>query len=266
MKEFVGHYYRRVVFTAVFTLFGAILISGPTLAAFLAGAAAAIAAVFMVYAMPKYRKACESGAIGLFVAALIPIPADALPPAIVGLAFLSHSILYGQWSDSLGLNLSVHAQHKGELGGQAEDVWLSLVPAEGHPSDFWNPDLIDYNRDPEDTDTVYLRFRDETGLVEEMTLTFVAKTTGNYCRYFLERAEPLGRDDMTVTIAIAEIDDGLCLVETQIEQDALPPRIALARWFDNQIGVGIDGVAAALKGNRALKLQQKPNGKIVGFA
>ena len=266
MKEFVGHYYRRVVFTAVFTLFGAILISGPTLAAFIAGAAAAIAAVFMVYAMPKYRKACESGAIGLFVAALIPIPADALPPAIIGLAFLSHSILYGQWSDSLGLNLSVHAQHKGELGGQAEDVWLSLVPAEGHPSDFWNPDLIDYNRDPEDTDTVYLRFRDETGLVEEMTLTFVAKTTGNYCRYVLERAEPLGRDDMTVTIAIAEIDDGLCLVETQIEQDALPPRIALARWFDNQIGVGIDGVAAALKGNRALTLQQKPNGKTVGFA
>ena len=71
---------------------------------------------------------------------------------------------------------------------------------------------------------------------------------------------------MTVTIAIAEIDDGLCHVETQIEQDALPPRIALARWFDNQIGVGIDGGAAALKGNRALKLKQKPNEKAVGFA
>ncbi|NBX10543.1 MAG: hypothetical protein EBR05_12280, partial [Marivivens sp.] len=190
---------------------------------------------------------------------LIPIPADALPPAIVGLAFLSHSILYGHWSDALGLSLSVHAQHKGELGGQAEDVWISLVPAEGHPSDFWNPDLIDYNRDPEDPDTVYLRFRDETGLAEEMTLTFIAKTTGNYCRYFLERDEPLGRDDMTVTIAIAEIDDALCLVETEIKQDALPPRIAIARWFDNQIGMGIDGVSAALKGKRAMKLRQRQN-------
>lgn len=249
---------RRLSFSSVMAAFGALMIFGPTMAALtIAFLVAAMSVVVVVY-FPRYRTACESLALGLVVTACLPLPLEVLPTTLAGSSFLMNTIMYGRWTDHIGPGLRLRIDRRARVAAPPARVWGALVPGEAHPDDYWNSRLVDFNHDPDDMDTVYLRMRRETGLCEEMTLTFLERQMGVSCRYLLEREEPSGRDDMVRTITIKQTGPRECVVHSVMEQSNLPYRIALLRWFDNRFGDELSSLAKHVETNGSWSLKPQP--------
>ncbi len=245
-QTLIENHRRRYFLSIAFAAFGGLLAFGLIGAVLFAVGIAGIGFLVLTY-VPKYRSACESLAFGAFIAALIHVPAEAMTAATIGLSFLFHAAAYGQWSDRLGLSLTIKINDTRDVAGRAVDVWDYLVPAEGHPDDYWSETLIDFSRDPDDEETVYIRFRHLSGLVHEMTITFLERKAGRGCRYYVENDEMDGRGDMEVSLRLEKLDTGGIRILSEIEQKNLPPRIAIARWFDDNFGRDFNGLRSLAK-------------------
>ena len=251
---------RRLVFAALLSLLSGFAIFGVNEMAIVVMLGAVGASLLLVTLTPHLRTMCECSALGLCLASALPFPVHSLPAAVIGLSFASGYLIYGRWGERLGVSLSLVIDRRGILNGDPRDLWSHLVPTEAHPDDYWCERLVDFKRDPDDPDTVYARFRTENELFEEMTITFLERTQGQSCKYHIEREEPQGRDDLTMSLTIVDLADGTCHLHSKLEQHDLPARIAMARWFDNKIGPEFDGLANTLKGARRLRLNRIEGG------
>jgi hypothetical protein len=245
---------RRIGFAAVATMLasGVFLGSGPV--SIMAGLAAAGLAIAILRFVPQFRQWIEAGAAGLFITSFLPLHPALSGVMIIAFAALIYLAFYASWLDRTPLRLALDSRRQSDVGWSPAQCWAALVPGEAHPDDHWTGSLVDFDHDPDDPDTLYLRTRDSDGLFDEATLTFLERDPGMSCRYLLERSEPNGGDDMTLSLSLTDISKPSgtpgCQIDTRMQQDALPVRIALARWFDDSFGDELDSFAALIKSRR----------------
>lgn len=241
---------RRLVFVMISASLGTFLVSGagslPVLCGGLAGAGTAAG----ILTAPRVRRWCEAAGLGYVTMALLPLPLAVLPPVFVIGTLAAFHLLYGRWADRIGLRLGLDSHRRSQVNQPAATVWTALLPGEGHPDDHWSGQLLDFDHDKDDADTVYLRFHNGTDLYDDATLTYLERVPGKSCRYLLESSEPHGQDDRTMTLCLVDIGPDTTQINSRMQQDDLPPRLAIARRFDDAFGDELDSFAATLSARR----------------
>ncbi len=207
-------------------------------------------ACVLVTLAPNRRSWIEALGIGLTLAALPPLPDGSYPLASMSFAALIYLAIHGRWSDRTALRLGLVSHRISRVYASPIRVWTALIPGEGHPDDHWTGTLVDYDHDPDDFYTTYLRYRTPDGLHEDVTVTFLDHDAPNACRYVIERFEEGFAEAGILSIAIREAEPGLCLIDSKLSFDALPPRMALGRWLDDTFGDEWDSFAAAVSARR----------------
>lgn len=223
---------RRLMFAAFCAILAVALLSDNLLAPLLAGLATLSLGVLLLMVQPGWRRLLEVLGLGALIAAALPAPLALFPGLMLLFSALAHVILYGRWSDHPAFRLRLETRRQVQVKDSAAVVWHHIVPGSAHPDDHWTGTLIDFDADEDDPDTLYLRYRTDDGLFDEATVTFLQKDKPRFCRYLLERNRKPGTEEAEVTHRITEYEDG-CDIETTTIQEGLPPRIAIARWFDD---------------------------------
>ncbi len=236
---------RRITFVVMACMAAAYLGLGFDPGIATAGFAALILVIAMLRLLPGSRKMTEAAAVGLLIASSLPLSPLLILVLATGFAGLAYLGFYGTWLDRAGVLLRLTSQRKSWIAQPRTAVWSTLVPGAAHPDDHWSGTLIDYDHDPDDDDTLYLRFRNTEHRMDEVTMTFLDRDPGFSCRYLLERSDPTGAEDMIVSITLTDEENG-CLILSEITHDTLSPGVALARWFDDSFGDELRGFAIPL--------------------
>ena len=247
---------RRLTLSAALSLLAGFLLFGATPLALLPLLGVNGLAISLLSSAPSARRAVECGALAVVSTVLVPVTVLTLGPVLIGFGLLWYALLYGPWTDRLGIRLTLNQSARAQIERPASQLWNALVPGEAHPDDYWNGDLLDFDHDDDDHETVYLRMRTPEG-DEEMTVTFIERTPMHRCHYLLERAESHGWDDAEITLEISEISHRLCMVQIkQISRD-LPLRHAIGAWLDDGLFNQTRTMASILNDERPAK-PQKP--------
>lgn len=225
------------------------------LAAMLVAGAASLSVVLLV---PALRRAVESAALGLLATCLLPVPGLLILPFWVLMSGMAYYALYGRWADRGTLRLGLQSHRRALCPLPPPQVWAALIPGESHPDDHWSGRLVDFDHDPDDDQTVYLRFDAGDALPEEQTLTFLHRDAPRACSYLLERDVEGNFEEIRMSFALTMTPDGRTLIATTMSNDALPPRIAFACWFDDTFGDELDSFAATLSARRVWSLRGLP--------
>ncbi len=241
---------RRLFLTILAAMLGTSLALGPGVWSLGAAALAGLGTTGLIVGLPQHRRLAESMGLGLVAAAILPLPLVLLPIFWIACSGLWYALLYSDWADRTPLRLALNSQRTSEVDRPTPQVWSALVPGEAHPDDHWTGTLLDFDRDPDDADTLYLRFRDPSGLHDEVTLTFLHCARPHACRYLLEREANDGGDDLMMTFTLTSIGPAACRIESRMVQDALPIRLAIGRWFDDSFGDELDSFAALISARR----------------
>jgi hypothetical protein len=227
---------RRIIFSVVCVMLATSMAIGAGPMSLAAGGIAAALCIHIILMFPNQRRLCETSALGLWFATLLPLPVESLPMSTAASAALFWNFLYGSWTNRAGWHLAQSSHSKLKIDLPAQAVWKCLIPGESHPDDYWSGKLVDFDHDSEEQDTVYLRFDNRGAMPEEMTMTFLERDPGRFCRYYLEREGSSGFEDMTVSVSLTEPIAGTCHIETTMEQHGISVGSALLRWFDDSYG------------------------------
>lgn len=241
---------RRIAVFTVCVLLALALRDGLAIAPLVAGVGAALAAALIVLAAPAHRRWIEAMGIGLVIAAPLPLNDQLIVPAALVAIVVVHALLYGTLSAQIGLHLGLDRTRQSRVGRATSDVWNALIPGECHPEDHWTGTLVDFDRDPDDPETVYLRYLDANGLHDEVTLTFVERMPHRHCRYFVERGDGGDHEEAVMTVALTDLAPDACNVQSRLQHQALPLRTALTHWFDDAFGDELSSFASTMH-NRA---------------
>lgn len=234
---------RLAVFVVCVLLALALLeVPVPPVGAGFALAAAAVA----VMLLPAHRRWIEATGLGLVLAALPPLAPDLRLPLALATIVLVHGLLYGPIPDRIGLCLGLDRRRRSRVSRGVVEVWNALIPGECHPEDHWTGTLADFDHDPDDPETVYLRYRTPEGGTDEATLTFIAREPYRHCRYLLERTEGGRQEEAVVTFDFVALTPGTCRIESRLQQNALPLGTALSRWFDDAFADELASFTATL--------------------
>jgi len=239
MKALLERIYRqrrRIIFSVVCVMLATSMAIGAGPMSLAAGGIAAALCIHIILMFPNQRRLCETSALGLWFATLLPHPVESLPMLTAASAALFWTFLYGSWTERAGWSLAQSSHSKMKVDLPAQAVWKALIPGESHPDDYWSGKLVDFDHDSEEQDTVYLRFDTKGAMPEEMTMTFLERDPGRSCRYYLERDGRSGFEDMTVSVSLTEPVPGTCHIETTMEQHGISVGNALLRWFDDTYG------------------------------
>ena len=264
MKTLLERVYRqrrRIIFSVVCVMLATSMTIGAGPMSLAAGGIAAALCIHIILMFPNQRRLCESFALGLWFATLLPHPIESLPMLSVASAALFWTFLYGSWTERAGWRLAQSSHRKVKIDLPAKEVWNLLIPGESHPDDYWSGKLVDFDHDSEEQDTVYLRFDTNGAMPEEMTLTFLERDPGRFCRYYLERDGISGFEDMTVSVSLTEPLPGSCLIETSMEQHGITVGNALLRWFDDTFGDELGAFAQTVGHRRKWALEGKDRSK-----
>ena len=189
--------------------------------------AAGFAASILTFA-PGLRRGVEIGAVALTFAALFPVVTElwlALSVLIGGA--LTH-LLHGGAAERLPLRLRITSQREARAQLPVAHVWRRLVPGQSHPDDYWTGTLVDFDRDPDDPMTVYMRFRNNGGLYREATASFLDLHQERSARWLIddERAPPGEHCELHVRVS----PEGE--FQTRISSELTYRNLALGRALD----------------------------------
>jgi hypothetical protein len=237
---------RRIVVLVLGAMLCGALAFGIGVAPLICGGLGLAVACTLIMLAPNRRSWIEALGIGLVLAALMNLPASSFPLAIVASAALAHLAIHGRWSDRTTLRLGLISHRVARVTATPAHVWAALIPGEGHPDDHWSGTLLDFDHDPDDPFTTYLRYRAPDGLHEEMTITFLDHDGPRHCRYVIERFDEGFAEAGIMEITITEPEPGKCQIDSNLAFDALPARIALGRWLDDTFGDEWDSFAATV--------------------
>lgn len=240
---------RIAVMLIAAMLAGAVTSGGGREPLLFALAGLALASLILLLA-PNRRRWIEALGIGLLPASLLNLPPVGFILATVAMASLAHLVVHSRWSDRTGLRLGLISHRVSRVAASPAQVWTALIPGEGHPDDHWSGTLTDYDHDPDDPLTTYLRFRTPDGLHEEVTVTFLTHIPQQSCRYIIERAGEGLAEAGTMIIDIAAIGPRHSQITSRLQFDALPPRVAFGRWLDDTFGDEWDSFAATVSARR----------------
>ena len=203
----------------------------------------AMACVVLMF-VPNRRRWIEALGIGVVCAVALHLPFGGFGMTAIASATLAHLLIHSRWTDRSPLRLALVSQRVSRVAASPAQVWAALVPGEGHPDDHWTGTLADYDHDPDDPLTTYLRYRRADGLFDDVTVTFLDHSPLTHCRYVIERFEDDFAEAGVMLIDIAEPTLHDCRISSRLSYDALPLRVALGRWLDDTFGDEWDSFAA----------------------
>lgn len=250
---------RRTLILAVGLVLAAALRLGATPLAYLAVLPALVIAALVLGRAPRYRQALESLALGAVVAAAAPVADLGLPILVPAGACMGYLVLYGRWWDWTPLRIGVTSSRRARLPVPIETLWAALVPGEGRAEEYWTGTLIDYDVDPDDPMTRYLRHDRPTDLPGESTVTFVEWCHQSSCRYIVEEAHDGPTGDAEVTLSFDPVGEADTIVESVFVQSGLSPRLALHRWLDGRVGDEWDIYPARVTRSRQWSVEGPPS-------
>ncbi len=241
---------RRIIVLVLATMVAGALKFGVGTVPLLCGIAGLVAACCVVMLVPNRRRWIESLGIGLVFACLWNPPAIAFWVFAMICAVGVHVLIHGQWSDRTPLRLALTSHRVSQVAASPAMVWATLVPGESHPDDHWTGTLTDFDHDPDDPLTTYLRYSAPDGLFEDVTVTFLDHSPLRQCRYVIERSEDHLAAAGIMLIDIVEPVANQCQITSHLTYAELPPRIALGRWLDDTFGDEWDSFAATISARR----------------
>lgn len=247
---------RRLFVLIVGAMLAHAIHQGPGPAALGSAIAALLVGVAIIAATPRYRRLIEVSGLALPLAAFVPLPGSALPAVFLVCASLVYLIVYGKSADAMPFRLGLVSKRKSLVQQPAIHTWAALVPGVSHPDDYWSGNLIDFDSDPDDPDTVYLRFETGDPLCEEKTVTFVDRTPYRFAHFLIESDHGDFSDEVMMQFRLEEPSVGECLIHSRLEQEAIPPRIAMERWFDDRFGDELDSFARTMSRERKWSLHR----------
>ena len=225
--------------------------------------AAGFAATILTFA-PRLRRAIEIGALALTFAALFPVVTELwLAFSVLIGGALTH-LLHGGAAERLPLRLRITSQRKARARLPIAHVWRRLVPGQSHPDDYWTGTLVDFDRDPDDPMTVYMRFRGNGGLFREATVSFLDLHPERAARWLIEdeRAPPGEHCELHVRLsAEGEFETG---IDSELTYRNLTPGRALDLMLDGCSRDSWGGLATTL--HRRVRIGLDPEEGDVGMA
>jgi hypothetical protein len=235
---------RRIVVLVLCSMLAGAFVFGAGQGPMLCGLSGLAIAGVIIALAPNRRRWIEALGIGLMIAAAFEQPDLAFGVAAIASAALAHLLIHSRWTDRSPLRFGLVSHRVSRVAASPAQVWAALVPGEGHPDDHWTGTLADYDHDPDDALTTYLRYRTADGLYDDVTVTFLDHSPLTHCRYIIERFEEGFAEAGIMLIEIAEPAPQECRITSQLRYDALPLRIALGRWLDDTFGDEWDSFAA----------------------
>jgi len=232
---------RRLFFFVVCSMLAASILFGAGFHAVVAATGALAIAMAILIFRPHQRDYVESIGAAMVAAAPLPLPLDLYPLVTSVLAVAIRFLAYSEFSTRLPLRLGLISERAALISATREEVWRAIVPSASHPEDYWSGKLLDFDRDPDDPETVYLKFIGYGNRIDEMTMTFLDRDEPSLARFWLEPARSIGDDDILVQLRITDMGEGEAIIESKLTQDAAPLRVALSHWFENDFGDHLDG-------------------------
>jgi hypothetical protein len=254
---------RRIVILVLSAMLAGALQFGAGTPPLLCGLVGLTLACLVIMLAPNRRRWIEALGIGLILAVPMALPPIASGMAAIACATLAHLAIHSRWTDRTPLHLALVSHRISRVRASPAQVWAALIPGEGHPDDHWTGTLADYDHDPDDPFTTYLRYRTADGLFDDVTISFLDHGPLTHCRYVIERFEDGFAEAGTMMIDITEPEPGECRIASRLSYDALPPRVALGRWLDDTFGDEWDSFAAMVSARRDWSLHGLRRAKTV---
>ena len=193
------------------------------------------AAIALVQKRPDQRHWIEIAGLGLFVAALLPLPFGIGVGVVLaaGLGWVLHRAPF---------TLRRTQRQTRAIPSQLapDEIWRKLMPGAGLPEEFWTGRVIDYDADPEDPETLYLVLEaadgggGETGTSggeDEATATILEAQAPSLGRYHLETGLGADRREGIVEFVIDSFGP-MSQVSIRFTEEAVPLGQALSEWVD----------------------------------
>lgn len=241
---------RRIIILALAAALACALRFGPGLSSVVGMGLGIGLATVIVLAMPLQRRIIECMALSLPLVALMPVHNVATPIAMGALMMIFHILLYGCWSDKTPLRLGLISRRCSSVQALPQTIWQAMVPGEGTAEQHWTGTMIDFMHDPTNPMVVCCRTASDTGIPDEALVTFKERVPFERCTFTLNRAtEDLGPNALDEAVYKIKITEGAprrCTIESEMRYAALPLRLALSRWFDDEMGDEWDSFAATL--------------------
>ena len=246
---------RRIATAFLFAQMACLVVWPSAYGAALTAMATVFASAIVIMLAPSRREWIECGAIGAFVA--VWLPPFIIVPALIVVPFLVHGLLYSRLLDHAPFQLTLECQRKSQTARPITDAWSAIVPGVAHPDDHWTGELVDYDCDNDDPDTIYLRFRGTDGLFDDMTITFVDKVAPHHARYLRETSDDDSAVGALVTLDLTQMTDSRTEIRSHLKLSELPPRKALGHWFDDTYGDELDHFAETLSAKQRWRVSTR---------
>ncbi len=252
---------RRIFIFSISAALAAMLLQGASLLSLVCLGVGLLTACIIILVAPAERRIIECMALTLPFAAALPLHDVASPFVLGTCTLILYMVLYGRWADFTPLRLRLTSRRNVILPASAADVWQKLIPGEAAAEEFWDPTLIDFEFDKDNPLVLRLRRASPSGVPVEGQITFLSKIVNLSCRYIHEtNADDLPKgviDESVTTVCLTPQGRAVTLLESERIHHALPIRLALARWLDDDLGDEWDSFSA--------KLAHKRDSSINGF-
>lgn len=224
---------RRIYFATCSAMLCTTLVAGPGPMPAAAGILALLTGgLIVMFALP-HRRWIESFGLAAPVAALLPLSEPLFASSLILFTALAHKFFAMQPGRFMPLLVTMSSQRSAKVAGNIQTLWPRLIPGASHPDDHWTGTLVDFDNDPDDHETIYLRYRNSDAMPEEVTVTILEHEPNKHCRYFIERDIGASTEASIMDITISEPEPGLCQIDSKLTYLPLPLRSALGRWFDD---------------------------------
>lgn len=246
---------RRVAIAMLFTLLASLVLWPSVLGAGLTALAGVCVTVIIIMIAPARRRWIESGAIGLFVTSWVP--PELMAPIFVAVTGAIYAVLYGRALDRTGLRFDASGTLVSEIAAPLEGVWAAIIPGEAEPSHYWSGDLVDYSRDPDDPNLIYMRMRRDDGLYEDATAEFIERDAPALAYYAEERGESDDGDMWLIRHRLSAEGANKTRIESRLLAEDQPFRVALGHWFDDPFRNHFAGFARVVSVNQSWSIARR---------
>ena len=205
--------------------------STPVEAIYVAAFGAILAVLVLTFAS-RLRRGIEVGAIALTLAALFPVVTELwLSLAVLIGGALLH-LLHGGGAERLPLRLRLTSHREARADLPIAHVWRRLVPGQGHPDDYWTGTLVDFDCDPDDEMTLYLRHRAPNGLFREATVSFLDQMRERFARWMIEDETAPTGEHCEIEVRLTPEGDFCTRISSELTYRNLPLGRALDLMLD----------------------------------
>ena len=248
MLHLVYHQRHRLLIAGALGGLAGLGLAGAELAAAMIAGCAILTAAVVLAVAPDRRGCIETGLAGLALATLLPQPL--LVPGTLLFAGLVHQLIHGPILDGVGPRLSLQSDRTVRVPLPVEAVWKAVVPGAGPAETHWTGAMLDHAADPDDIDTLYMRFAMPDGLFDEMTATLIERRPHRRASFLLERDDVTAPEAALFEYDLQRTDGGDTLLHSRMVMDGLSPRRAFTMWCDDSYGDEMDGFARTLRKKR----------------